>query len=1184
MTTSRTAPAQPPRPLPIGRAVRLILGGSLLAALLFSGFIGYTAYADFLFHVRIERQHLAQDAALAARTADHGVDALAVRLNATADLVRRHGTEGTALRSALAGRWNAVPGLGRLAVVSPDGIVRFVLHEDWFAGNRVEPGQSRSGQRVFRRFREGTGDDRPFDIHVATPADSAYPGPVRVSVSFAVREPETETPLAVVEAGLDPAFFHDLLQGGSDRQSQALIVHRDGTILAAEPAQTAWIGTRLDDPPLTLAAAEPRAASVRMVPNRDGRPADLAAIHPFPDWPFAVVLVRPRHEALADAYQVLQHNGLILALVLVGIGMIGWHQHRQATRLTDQANALQASHEALRAGEDRLSLAVEAVGAAVWDWPGGTDRFELSPRHRDMIGVGPDFPDSLDAWLSRTHADDRSALSQSAEAVLEGRTDNHYGEYRIRHEDGSWRWILSRGRARRDDEGRLLRLIGLDIDITDRKAAEEARLQSEQRFRAVFEQAGVGFGLFRPDGRLLAINDRYCEIVGYDRAWILSHKFVDYTHPDDKAISREYADRTLRGEFPSYSLEKRYVRPDGRDVWVNVTVTLLRKPDGSPDYFVGIVEVIDERKRAEQALIRAYRSLSMLSACNEALVRARNEEELLGDISRLIVNIGGYRFACVATREDGEALRTRATAPETDSTGAAEFCRSLLCRDPEFAAPGVTPNAPPAIIRNLPAMPRFASLREQAERFACRSAVALPVQAGHYLVGRLLIVSADPQAFGDDELSLLGQLASDLAYGLQAQRTSEARRAAERAARESENRVRLLLESTAEAIIGVDRDGRITFCNRAAMDLMDLSPPNILIGSHIHEEMHVRTASEAPVSPATCPICTAIREGRPIHREDLLLPRRSGAHTPIEYWSHPVRRDGVLSGAVVTFLDISERRIAEERYRQALKMEAVGQLTGGIAHDFNNLLAVIVGNLELLEERLEEGAGLQPLIRQALRAAGRGNDLTSRLLAFARREPLQRQRININDTLAEAAEIMARTFSDVITLDVRADPALWPCIADPNQLENALLNLAVNARDAMPAGGRLTLATANLTLAAPCNLAGGALPAGDYVTLSVTDTGVGMSAETAARACEPFFTTKGARQGSGLGLSMVYGFVTQAGGQLDIVSREGEGATVTLYLPRADDPDSRAPASAAGTARENAAEPGRQDSGKTGRQ
>lgn len=1151
MTATETAPAGLQPPVPFRRAVRLILGGFLVAALLFSGFIGYTTYADFVFHVRTVRENLRQETALTARIAEHGLAGLTARLDTTADLVRRHGTDGTPLRTALAARWIGISGLGMLAVLDRRGAVTFILQENWFAGQRVQPGQDRAGRPAFQYHDEAAAQDRPREVYVGTPATSSYPGPVRLTVSRAVRAPDDGTLLAVVEVGLDPAYFLDLLQDGIDSQSLAMIVHADGTILATWPVQPAWIGNRLSDPPLSFQEADTAAAIVTEIPEREGRSADFAALRPVSDWPFTVVLLRPRNQALADAYRVLRQNGLILALVLTGIALIGWHQRRQALRLVAQANSLQASHEALRASEDRLHLAVEAVGAGVWDWPGDTDRFELSGRHRELIGVGPDFPNSLEAWLSRVHPDDLPELSRSGEAVLQGRADTHYGEYRIRHEDGSWRWILSRGRARRDTDGKLLRLIGLDIDITELRAAEEARLLSEQRFRAIFEQAGVGIGLFRPDGRLLDVNQRYCEIVDHDRDWIVSHRFVDYTHHDDKAISREYVDRTLRGDFSSYSLEKRYVRRDGRDVWVNVTVTLLRKPDGSPDYFIGIVEDIDERKRAEQALIRAYRSLSMLSACNEALVRAGNEEELLADISRLIVNIGGYRFACVATREGTAGLRTRAMAPESETSDAAGFCQSLLCHDPELDRSGIVNDAPAAVIQDLPACPRFAAKREQAEHLACRSVAALPVRAGRHLVGRLLIVSSDPGAFGEDELSLLRQLASDLAFGLQALRTSEARRAAERAARDSENRVRLLLESTAEAIIGVDREGRITFCNAAAIEMMDLSPPNTLIGSQIHDQLHVRTAGDRPVPSHVCPICIAIREGRPIHREDLLLPRRSGAKTPLEYRSHPVRRDGALTGAVITFLDITERRVAEERYRQALKMEAVGQLTGGIAHDFNNLLAVIVGNLELLEERLSDNAGLSPLARQALRAAERGTDLTGRLLAFARREPLKRQQIRIDVTLSEASEILGRTLSDAITLDVRTDPALWPCIVDPNQLENALLNLAVNARDAMPDGGTLRIETANVSLAAGRSMAGGTLPPGDYVTLNVADTGVGMSPDTVARACEPFFTTKGAKQGSGLGLSMVYGFVTEAGGQIDIVSREGEGTAVSLYLPRA---------------------------------
>ncbi|QQV79483.1 response regulator (plasmid) [Sphingomonas aliaeris] len=257
--------------------------------------------------------------------------------------------------------------------------------------------------------------------------------------------------------------------------------------------------------------------------------------------------------------------------------------------------------------------------------------------------------------------------------------------------------------------------------------------------------------------------------------------------------------------------------------------------------------------------------------------------------------------------------------------------------------------------------------------------------------------------------------------------------------------------------------------------------------------------------------------------------------------------NGQLEGRVAEA--VAECQQANDTLRQSQKMEAVGQLTGGIAHDFNNLLQIVTGNLEMLSRRLPpDDARLRRAADNAMSGAQRAATLTQRLLAFARRQPLAPKPLDPNHLVDGMSDLMRRTLGETVSVDVRLAPELWKVEADANQLENALLNLAVNARDAMSPGGTLTISTAN-GIIGEADAEDDAIP-GHYVSLAVCDTGAGMSEATMSRVFEPFFTTKDVGKGTGLGLSMVYGFVKQSGGHLRIESALDRGTTVTLYLPK----------------------------------
>jgi len=253
---------------------------------------------------------------------------------------------------------------------------------------------------------------------------------------------------------------------------------------------------------------------------------------------------------------------------------------------------------------------------------------------------------------------------------------------------------------------------------------------------------------------------------------------------------------------------------------------------------------------------------------------------------------------------------------------------------------------------------------------------------------------------------------------------------------------------------------------------------------------------------------------------------------------------------LIVMQDITDMKRTEELLRQAQKMEAVGQLTGGVAHDFNNLLAVILGNLELIAAKVDAKGEVPSWIERAITAADRGASLTQRLLAFSRKQILRPEPIDADKHVRGMLELLRRTLGESVQIEAFSQAGLWLCELDAGQLENSILNIAINARDAMPAGGTLTIEMANVEIRDDFSVGQAAIEPGQYVLLALTDTGVGMTEAVVDRVFEPFFTSKDVGEGSGLGLSMVYGFVKQSGGYVKIHSEVGNGTMIKLYFPR----------------------------------
>jgi PAS domain S-box-containing protein len=371
------------------------------------------------------------------------------------------------------------------------------------------------------------------------------------------------------------------------------------------------------------------------------------------------------------------------------------------------------------------------------------------------------------------------------------------------------------------------------------------------------------------------------------------------------------------------------------------------------------------------------------------------------------------------------------------------------------------------------------------------------------------------------------------------------RRAAEEELKESKGRYRAIFETAVDAIIVSNQHGIIEEFSKAAERMTgylaaEVTGRNmrVLLPANLRQEHDRYTAR----------YLWTVREPEVCRKDGTLFP----AHLSIaEWWAGGHRHfTGILRDLTEQRREQLERTKLEAQLHQSQKMEAIGNLTGGMAHDFNNMLGVIIGNIDLLRDLRKEDADVDELTREALDAAYRGADLTRRLLAFARQQPLRPQRVDVNELVSGITRLLSRTLGEDIEISLDLSAELWPIVVDPAQLDASLTNLATNARDAMPNGGRLIVVTSNRYLDADYAAQHSEVVPGAYVVIEVSDTGSGMTQEVINRIFEPFFSTKARDKGTGLGLSMVFGFIKQSGGHISVYSEPGIGTTFRLFLPR----------------------------------
>ena len=676
-----------------------------------------------------------------------------------------------------------------------------------------------------------------------------------------------------------------------------------------------------------------------------------------------------------------------------------------------------------------------------------------------------------------------------------------------------------------DGDGRLTGYLKIARDETRERdqASELARtrrdlIDSEARFRNMADHAPVMMWVTDAAGQATYLNRRWYEFTGQTVAAAEGLDWLDVTHPGDRAeTERIFLDANARRA--PFRMEYRLRRADGQYRWAIDAASPRFGDDGAFLGYIGSVIDIDERREAEDALRRANALLAAVMEAVPGVVYAKDRDGRLIAGNRGMADVIGKPLDRIVGLTDDEILD-----------------------DPAEAA-AVAANDARVMTEN-----RTQVVEEEVSRADGTRATWLSTKSPFRdadgvvtgLVGASIDISERKRA--EDALRRLNETLEEEV----AERTAERDR---------------IWATSPDLMTVIDFDGVFRHVNPAWTTLLGYAPDD-LVGYHIGDFI-VPEDRDAAIAASDL----AARGGRP--RLENRFRHRDGSFRWMSWVAAPAGGMTYATGRDVTAEKEQALALqqAEAQLRQAQKMEAVGQLTGGIAHDFNNLLTGVIGSLDLMQRRLARGETdrIAHYATMAMASANRAAALTHRLLAFSRRQPLDPRPVDANRLVLGMEELLRRSIGEAVTLDIVAAGDLWRSLCDPHQLESAILNLAINARDAMPDGGVLTIETCNAHLDDAYALRDREVRPGHYVCVCVTDTGMGMSPETIARAFEPFFTTKPIGQGTGLGLSMIYGFARQSEGYVRIYSEEGRGTTIRLYLPRhhgpADDAGDAAPVS-----------------------
>jgi PAS domain S-box-containing protein len=816
---------------------------------------------------------------------------------------------------------------------------------------------------------------------------------------------------------------------------------------------------------------------------------------------------------------------------------------------------------------DRLRAMFEQAPAAVALLAGPEHIFEIAnPAYLELIGrrevLGQKLADVLPEVVAQGFVDLLDQVFRSGEAFRASGTA--VSLQRTPGADPETRFLDFVYQPIRDADGATIAIFVEAADVTERTRAEEELRRSQERLKLALD-ASLGVGTWDWDFStgLVTGDESFSRLFGVSPERLAAgqgsmDRFFDYVHPDDREAVREAIRESVEHAAP-YSVEYRIRRSDGRPRWISAQGRCHFGADGKPARFSGLSFDVTERRNAEEVARATAEELRRATEA-QAFIYSLAEQQRSLDTPDAIMRL------------TAAALARRLSL---DRVG---FYRVFGDGIIQFGPSWVSGKLPPLTGTMPPEQVAYTSQRyrkgqtvvmrdtavehpDEAVRRISPAGIGVPLLRNGIWVATLYVNSAEPRNWTDEEVRFVEGVA-EISWD------AVERVGATQALRESEEKFRAIANSIDQMVWSTRPDGYHDYYNDRWYEYTGV-PPGSTDGEAWNGMFHPEDQERAWA------VWRACLETGDHYRIEYRLRHRSGDYRWVLGSAQPVRDEaGTITRWFGTCTDIQdivdarevlarsrgelERAVeertrqlmaAEQQLRQAQKMEAVGQLTGGIAHDFNNMLAVVIGALDLMERRIGQGrTDIERYVTAARDGATRAAALTQRLLAFSRQQPLAPVAVDANRTISEMTELLVRTLGEDVKIETRLPGRLRHAMADPNQLENMILNLAVNARDAMPEGGLLIIETDNCTIDGGEAIAFG-IAAGDYVMIAVADTGVGMARDVAARAFDPFFTTKGVGKGTGLGLSQVFGFARQSGGHVRIDSEPGEGTIVRVYLP-----------------------------------
>ena len=754
--------------------------------------------------------------------------------------------------------------------------------------------------------------------------------------------------------------------------------------------------------------------------------------------------------------------------------------------------------------------------------------FRVNRALGDLLGTTPEALAGCPAEAF-THPADRAADREAIRLLLAGECASYHAEKRLLREGEPPLWVSAT--VTRLPGGPGLLHVAFH-DISDRKQAELDLLAREERYRLAAEATQDAVWDWDLLTDRIVWGERAAGRFGYHRhgAGVPAVWWYDRLHPDDHERVVSGMQAAIARGAGEWAEEYRFRRADGGWSYVRSRATIARDEAGDAVRMVGAL--IDATEETRAGLLARGQSRLL-----EQIAVGLDLPAVLERIARFTEAHGDDLVACLMLLDPDAGLLRVAAAPSLPAEVREALARAVTSREPVVIAdlkegdPAGDPRRGPLLQHGLHAawsFPLFAS------------------DGG--LLGALDVYCRQARPPVDEDTALM-EIAAHLAeIAIERERGREALARGTRVLEQ-------VLDSLPVGVWVLDGEGTIIFGNPAARAIWGGARYVGLADFGVYRGRRADTGE--PIAAEDWGAARAITKGETSLNEAVRIEGFDGVERTILSSAVPLRSlAGDVVGAILLHQDVSDQRKGEEalrrsetQLRHAQKMEAVGQLAGGIAHDFNNLLTGILSYTDLVLEELRPGDPIRDDLEQIRHAAQRAAALTRQLLAFSRRQVLQPHVLSLNGCVAELEAMLRRLLGADVTLETELDPGLWYVQADPGQLEQVLVNLVVNARDAMAAGGRVTIATANLSLSH-----------GAYVTLSVSDTGIGMDAQTQARIFDPFFTTKEPGKGTGLGLSTVYGIVEQSGGHITVESAPGQGATFTVFLPRQNGPALGSPA------------------------